>query len=123
MLKLTRLKSLRKKAKKGFRGYPMATIAFYGPTNQIATKVVVSIIAYEQAEPDPIRKWFSESDVRADAQILEEVFAMVKDNVVLSVAMLDQIIGCPHEEGIDYEEGAFCPECTYWRGKDRWAGE
>jgi hypothetical protein len=35
---------LRRKAKQGFRGYPVATIAFYGPTDTLATKIVVSIV-------------------------------------------------------------------------------
>jgi MFS family permease len=38
---------------------------------------------------------------------------------VRSVAMVDRIIGCPHEEGVDYPEGEECPECPFWRGKDR----
>lgn len=123
MLKTTRLKSLQRKAKKGFRGYPMATIAFYGPTNQIATKVVVSIVAYKEADPDPIQKWFSESDIRKDKDIMEQIHDMIMNHRVLSVAMLNKIIGCPHEEGIDYEEGGSCPACTYWQGIDRWTGK
>ena len=35
------LKRLRKKARKGMRGWPMATIAFYGPNLSQATKVAV----------------------------------------------------------------------------------
>jgi hypothetical protein len=35
------LKRLRKKAKKGLRGWPLATIAFYGPNLSQATKTVV----------------------------------------------------------------------------------
>jgi hypothetical protein len=27
----------------------------------------------------------------------------------------------PHEEGIDYE-GATCPACPFWAGRDRWTG-
>jgi len=34
------MKSLTKKAKKGFRGYPVATVALYGPTDKKATKLV-----------------------------------------------------------------------------------
>jgi hypothetical protein len=44
---------------------------------------------------------------------------------VLSVAMTDGIIGCPHQEGIDYE-GEWCPLCEFWPGRDRFnraAGE
>jgi hypothetical protein len=37
--------------------------------------------------------------------------------------MVDRIIGCPHEEGIDYPDGAECPECPFWKGRDRWTGE
>jgi hypothetical protein len=36
-------KRLRKKARKGLRGWPIATIAFYGPNLTQATKVAVGI--------------------------------------------------------------------------------
>jgi hypothetical protein len=39
-----------------------------------------------------------------------------------SVVMADRIIGCPHEEGIGYE-GATCPACPFWAGRDRWTGK
>ena len=32
-------KRLTKKAKKGFRGFPVATVAFYGPDNRRASKL------------------------------------------------------------------------------------
>jgi hypothetical protein len=41
---------------------------------------------------------------------------------VRSVAMVDRIIGYPHEEGIDYQ-GPTCPLCPFWAGRDRWSGE
>jgi hypothetical protein len=73
-LQVDRLKkSLRKKAKQGFRGYPLATIAHYGPDGRKATKVVLSILASEGASPEPMKKWFSEEDVRNDEQILGEI--------------------------------------------------
>ena len=34
--------------------------------------------------------------------------------------MTDRIIGCPHEEGIDYADGTVCPMCPYWQDRDRW---
>ncbi len=88
-------KWLRKTAKKGFRGYPIATIAHYGPDNRKATKVVVSIVASEDASPEPMKKWFSEEDVRNDEQILAEIKEFISINGATSVAMLDRIIGCP----------------------------
>ncbi len=36
--------------------------------------------------------------------------------------MVDQIIGCLHEEGIDYPTGETCPESLFWKGRDRWSG-
>ena len=35
---------LRKKVRRGFRGYPVATIAFYGPDDRRASKVAVGIL-------------------------------------------------------------------------------
>ena len=53
-------KWLEKKAKRGMRGYPVGTIAFYGPDNRRATKVVVAIIPAQQSEPAEMRRWFGE---------------------------------------------------------------
>jgi hypothetical protein len=51
------LKRLRKKAKKGLRGWPVATIAFYGPNLSQATKAAVGIIPSENAEAEEMRDW------------------------------------------------------------------
>jgi len=115
---------LGKRAKRGFRGYPVATIAFYGETAERASKVAVGIVAREGAEPDIMQTWQSEeSDLRHDHEIGREISAFLHEHQAVSVVMTDRIIGCPHEEGIDYPEGESCPECPYWRGRDRWSGE
>ena len=114
-------KWLEKKAKRGARGYPVGTIAFYGPDNRRATKVAVSIILSAGAEPSELRRWFSENgDVRADENVVAEMVSFLQDHEVHSVAAVDGIIGCPHEEGIDYPEGQNCPDCPFWAGRDRW---
>jgi hypothetical protein len=105
------------------RGYPVGTIAFYGPDNRRASKVAVSFIRTEGAEPE-LRRWLSETaDVRTDQKLLAEIAVFLKQHSVHSVAMTDGIIGCPHEEGIDYPMGEACPHCPYWNGRDRWSGE
>jgi hypothetical protein len=115
---------LAKKRDKGFRGYPMATVAYYGPDAARATKVSVGIIADEDAEADPLERWFSdEQDVRSDAAILEAVVRFIEQHGVKSVGFADRIIGCPHEEGIDYPTGEKCPKCTFWANRERWSGE
>jgi hypothetical protein len=43
-------KRLRKKARKGFRGWPMATVTYYSPDDRKATKVAVGILPPEDAE-------------------------------------------------------------------------
>jgi hypothetical protein len=44
-------KRLSKRAKRGFRGYPLATIALYGPDDRTATKLTVGIVPGEHADP------------------------------------------------------------------------
>ena len=116
-------KRLGKRAKKGFRGFPLATIAFYGPDGRRATKLVVGIILEDDQEPVALRRWLTGgADIREDPNAAEEVLAFIDRFGVRSVTMVDRIIGCPHEEGVDYE-GPTCPHCPYWAGRDRWTGE
>jgi len=116
-------KRLSKKAKRGFRGWPVATVAFYGPDDVTATKIAVGIVPADGAEVDDLSRWFSHGkDIRNDAGVLRAVLDFIEDADVKTVAMVDRIIGCPHEEGIDYE-GDTCPMCPFWAGRDRWTGE
>jgi hypothetical protein len=114
-----------KKSRPAFRGYPIATVAFYGPNDKLATKVVVSIILTENDQPDYLKRWLSEGDldVRRDSAIGEQVVAFLKPYAPRSTVVTDRIIGCPHEEGTDYREGASCPRCPYWAGRDRFTHE
>jgi len=116
-------KWLEKKAKRGMRGYPVGTIAFYGPDSRRATKVAASIITTPESEPAELRRWHVETgDVRSE-KIFAEIVAFLREHEVHSVAMAEGIIGCPHEEGIDYPEGGTCPECPFWAGRNRWTGK
>ena len=116
-------KKIASKARKGFRGYPVATVAYYGPTDKEATKVVVGIVQAEHASPEPMKSWLSGTDVRKDASIMEALLNFIADQNVKSVVMVDRIMGCPHQEGIDYPDGEECQECTFWKSRDRWSGE
>jgi len=116
-------KLLTKKVRKGNKGYPVATIAYYGPNNSVATKVVCAIIKVEGGEAEELKKWFSDNDIRKSEKILGEVISFIEEQGAKTVTMLDRIIGCPHEEGIDYPENEACPECGYWKGRDRFTHE
>src|ERR1700679_1632409 len=102
MLEDRSIKRLGKKAKKGMRGWPVATIAFYGPNSSRATKVAVGIVPFQNAEVEPLRDWkVDRGDVRGNPEIAREILEFIEENQALSVVMTDDIIGCPHQEGID----------------------
>jgi hypothetical protein len=64
-----RLSKLQKKVKKGFRGFPAATVALYGPTDKLATKIAVAIFSGPGRDPDVLERWFSPTgdvDIRRD---------------------------------------------------------
>ena len=116
-------KRLSKKARRGFRGFPVATVAFYGPDDTRASKLAVGIVPAENAEVTDLRRWFAEAiDIRDDTQVAEDVLAFIEAAGARSVVMADRIVGCPHEEGIDYE-GPTCPHCPFWAGRNRWTGQ
>ncbi|HEV2349382.1 MAG TPA: hypothetical protein VG028_05980 [Terriglobia bacterium] len=108
------------RAREGFRGHPAATIAYYGPDNTRASKVAVGIFLKENEAANVIERLFAkEEDARHDPAIQEKILKLIKTHTVRSVAVTEGIIGCPHEEGIDFPEGKSCPHCLYWAGRDR----
>lgn len=117
------LDRLKKRAGQGARGYPVATVAFYGPTDKVATKVVVGIVARAGADVEPLERWYSlEQDVRRNPEIMKAVIRFLEANGAKSIAMPDRLLGCLHEEGKDYPEGEQCPYCPYWQNRDRFTG-
>lgn len=87
-------KALWKKARRDFSGYPVATVAFYGPDEKAAMKVGVGIIRGEGEEPVALERWFSDAiDVRNHHSIIEKVLAFVQAHEAESVAMVERVIG------------------------------
>ena len=101
--------------------FPVATIAAYGPDNTRATKLVVAILQRPgDQEPRAMRTWTTETaDVRSDPHVSAEVAAFISDWPVRRTVEAGRIIGCPHQEGIDYPMGRTCPQCPFWAGFDR----
>jgi len=107
MKKSKRLKIL---LNKGFRGYPIATIVYYGPDDKNATKVAVGIVPNENAEPNVSKRWFTEdTDIRTDRITNQEIIDFIRGSGARSVVMADRIMGCPHEEGVDYPKRSNTP--------------
>lgn len=118
--------------------YPRATIAYYGATSDVATKMVVRIIPFEGGNPVAEKTWFSRgnhADVRHEQSTLEPMCDFIKSYNVKKIEILRrsgyephpdgirpeeegmdpfEIIGCPHEEGVDFPVGEYCQICRYW---------
>ena len=117
------LDRLKKRASKGARGYPVGSVAFYGPVDSVASKVVVGITSAEGAEVDPLERWYSpDQDARKNPELMKTVLRFLEKNEVKTVVLPDRLLGCPHEEGKEYPEGEQCPHCPYWHNRDRFTG-
>lgn len=109
----------------GNRGFPIVTIAYYGPTDQVASKVVVALLPAEGEDIGEMERWIAKGgeDLRTDPASMDRIISLVDSWRPKSIAMTDHIIGCPHEEGVDYPVGEHCPVCLFWKDRDRWTGE
>jgi hypothetical protein len=98
-------------------------VAFYGPDDTRASNAAVGIANAECEESAAMERWFSEEgDVRKDPAIGSSILRFVQEHPVKSVVVTDEILGCPHEEGVDYE-GPVCPQCPFWAQRNRRTGE
>jgi len=94
------------------------------PLPILRPRLRVAIFRAENEEAEVLERFFSAgSDVRFDEAIGSQVIAVIQSHAVKSVVMADRIIGCPHEEGIDYPSGTACRQCPFWASRDRWTGE
>lgn len=115
----TLLERIEQKARRGHRGDPVGTVAFYGPDDQRASKLVVGISLDPEGGISETKTWFSDDDVRNDAALLEQALAFLSEHEARSIVMTAGVFGCPHEEGVDYPEGSTCEVCAYWIGRER----
>jgi hypothetical protein len=101
--------------------FPVAAVAAYGPDNTRATKLVVSILKRAQDRSSRlIRTWtVDDGDVRTDETIQSAAATFIAAGRVKRTTVSDGIVGCPHEEGVDYPMGRACPLCPFWANIDR----
>jgi len=109
----------------GQRGqYPLASLAYYGPDNALATKLVVSVLKSHRDENGALHRWITHGgDIRKDPAITAEVESFLKSHGVKQRIITERTIGCPHEEGKDYPTGGVCPHCPWWHNRDRFTHE
>ena len=95
--------------------YPLGTVAVYGPTDKQATKVVASVVPFANARPTAVKKWsVGAGDIRENATIQSELSLFLKENLVARAIVTEEVVGCPHEDGVDYPHGSTCPFCPFW---------
>ena len=92
--------------------FPIGTLVYFGPDDSTITKIIAIVILNRNSDP-LIKKWEG-SGVSSDAEVAAHIGHFFKRHQVKEVVMTDGIIGCPHEEGVDYPVGESCPHCPYW---------
>ncbi|HDQ26312.1 MAG TPA: hypothetical protein ENN43_06165 [bacterium] len=98
--------------------FPAATIAYYGPDDRTPVKIAVGIINEPGGDCVDIKRWAG-ANVVNDFKVSREILEFIKQHNVKTTITTNGIIGCIHEEGIDYVEGQDCPYCPFWKGKNR----
>jgi hypothetical protein len=95
--------------------YPIGTVSYFGPDDQEVTKISVVISTSEESES--ISKSWHGLNIATDQSVAREIGKFLQAHGVQQVLMTDEIVGCAHEEGIDYPEGEECPHCPYWQSE------
>ncbi len=93
----------------------VGTVALYGPDDKTTTKIVAGVSAGADSTPQIER--FVGSDIIADPKVAPAIRAFFARHKVQRVVLTDGNLGCPHEEGMDFPQGAQCPFCPFWFGK------
>ena len=95
--------------------YPLGTLIPYGPDLKRATKLTVCIIPTLGAEPTAVQRWHVKTgEIREDSKTALEIEAFFAEHEVVSRLDAPEIMGCEHEEGIDFPLGGFCTKCAMW---------
>jgi len=83
-------KRIEKLVKKGFKGYPLVSLAYFGETTDAATEVVVTFTLEEGAEPQA-QKFVSKSDTREDETIQSVLVKTIERTNASTVAQVDGV--------------------------------
>jgi hypothetical protein len=70
-------KRIAKKAKMGFQGYPVMSIAYSPQGTEVAEEVIVTFVAEEEVEP-MVERFRSKADAREDEVIQSAIVKMIE---------------------------------------------
>ncbi|QHJ10859.1 hypothetical protein FX988_01081 [Paraglaciecola mesophila] len=69
-------KRIEKRVKRGFQGYPMISIQYFGQSSELASKVEVSFIEQESA-PAMAESFSSSTDIRQDETVQTTIIKII----------------------------------------------
>ena len=95
--------------------FPIGTIAYYGPDDQTITKIIAGVLLDEKTNPI-LKNWVGEG-IAQDPEIAAGIGGFFQEHQTQNIVMTEGIIGCPHEEGIDFPAGESCPDCPFWENE------
>ena len=104
-------RKLESRAKCSVRVHPLATIALYGPTNRLATKITVGIVPSAGVEAIRRFHWLTPNqEIRKCTRTMRSITDTIEASGAKSVVMKAGIVGCEH----DSHPLESCPKCPYW---------
>ncbi|MDK9556007.1 hypothetical protein QQF73_00120 [Marinobacter sp. M216] len=83
-------KRIAKQVKKGFHGYPLISLEYFGKTPDTATEVVISFISEENAEPEK-QTFASDRDAREDETIQSTLVKIIERADAKTVAEIEGV--------------------------------
>jgi hypothetical protein len=112
MLQDTKLLNQLRKVLQKKKNFPIGTLVSFGPDDVTITKIVAVVIPSQDSSP--ILKSWSSPEISTDPKTAAEIGQFFQNNEVVEVVMTDGVVGCPHEEGVDFPIGDDCPHCPFW---------
>jgi hypothetical protein len=83
-------KRINKRVKRGFHGYPIISIEYFGPSEALATKVEVGFIEQENAET-MLETFNSETDIRQDETVQTTIIKIIDRVDAQTVTLEDKV--------------------------------
>lgn len=81
-------KRISKKVKMGFQGYPTLGINYSGPSDDLATEVLLEFVAEEGAEPQT-EKFTTECDIREDETIQSAIVKTIERSAARTITLYE----------------------------------
>src|SRR5262249_21608475 len=95
--------------------FPIGTVALYGPDDKTTTKIASGVILHVGAEAILMR-WVA-TEVMTNPKVRQEMKDFFLQHGVKSVAMSQDNMDCPPEEGEDFPQREDCSFSPFWKRK------